>query len=116
MSAALFERAVEGRHEAISAGTTPAERVHPEVLEVMSEVGIDLSERVPRKLTTELAEQADVVVTMGCGDACPYIPGKRYVDWELPDPKGRPIEEVRATRDEIATRVAAMVAELDDPS
>ena len=116
MSAALFERAVEGRHEAISAGTTPAERVHPEVLEVMSEVGIDLSERVPRKLTTELAEQADVVVTMGCGDACPYIPGKRYVDWELPDPKGRPIAEVRATRDEIATRVAALVAELDDPS
>ena len=116
MSAALFDRAVEGRHEAISAGTTPAERVHPEVLEVMGEVGIDLSERVPRKLTTELAEQADVVVTMGCGDACPYIPGKRYVDWELPDPKGRPIEEVRATRDEIATRVAALVAELDDPS
>ena len=116
MSAALFERAVEGRHEAISAGTTPAERVHPEVLEVMSEVGIDLSERVPRKLTTELAEQADVVVTMGCGDACPYIPGKRYVDWDLADPKGRPIEEVRATRDEIATRVAALVAELDDPS
>ena len=116
MSAALFERAVEGRHEAISAGTTPAERVHPEVLEVMSEVGIDLSERVPRKLTTELAEQADVVVTMGCGDACPYIPGKRYVDWDLADPKGRPIEEVRATRDEIATRVAALVSELDDPS
>ena len=116
MSAALFDRAAAGQHEAISAGTTPAERVHPEVLEVMSEVGIDLSERVPRKLTTELAEQADVVVTMGCGDACPYIPGKRYVDWDLADPKGRPIEEVRATRDEIATRVAALVAELDDPS
>jgi arsenate reductase (thioredoxin) len=68
---------------------------------------------VPRKLTRELAEQADVVVTMGCGDACPYIPGKRYIDWDLADPKGHPIEEVRATRDEIATRVAALAAELD---
>ena len=113
MSAALFERAAAGRHEAISAGTTPAERVHPEVLVVMSELGIDLSDRVPRKLTRELAEQADVVVTMGCGDACPYIPGKRYIDWDLADPKGRPIEEVRATRDEIAARVAALAAELD---
>ena len=92
MSAALFERVAHGRHRALSAGTTPAERVHPEVLEVMSELGIDLSDRVPRKLTRELAEQADVVVTMGCGDACPYIPGKRYVDWDLPDPKGRPIK------------------------
>jgi arsenate reductase (thioredoxin) len=115
MSAALFERAAAGRHEAISAGTTPAERVHPEVLEAMSELGIDLSDRVPRKLTQELAEQADVVVTMGCGDACPYIPGKRYIDWDLPDPKGRPIEEVRATRDEIAARVAALAAELMRP-
>jgi arsenate reductase len=114
MSAALFERAAAGRHEAISAGTTPAERVHPEVLVVMSELGIDLSDRVPRKLTHELAEQADVVVTMGCGDACPYIPGKRYIDWDLADPKGRPLEEVRATRDEIATRVAALASELSD--
>ena len=113
MSAALFERAAAGRHEAISAGTTPAERVHPEVLEVMSELGIDLSDRVPRKLTRELAEQADVVVTMGCGDACPYIPGKRYIDWDLPDPKGRPLEEVRATRDDIARRVERLVSELD---
>jgi arsenate reductase (thioredoxin) len=113
MSAALFERAAAGRHETTSAGTTPAERVHPEVLEVMSELGIDLSDRVPRELTRELAEQADVVVTMGCGDACPYIPGKRYIDWDLADPKGRPIEEVRGTRDEISTRVAALAAELD---
>jgi arsenate reductase (thioredoxin) len=113
MSAALFERAAEGRHEAMSAGTTPAERVHREVVEVMNEVGIDLSDRIPRKLTTELAEQADVVVTMGCGDACPYIPGKRYIDWDLADPTGRPLEEVRATRDLIAAKVAELATELD---
>ena len=113
MSAALFERAAEGRHSASSAGTTPAERVHPEVVEVMREVGMDVAERVPRTLTRELAEQADVVVTMGCGDECPYIPGKRYIDWDLPDPKGRPLDEVRETRDDIARRVAELVAELD---
>jgi arsenate reductase (thioredoxin) len=114
MSAALFERAAGGRHRALSAGTTPAQRVHPEVVDVMREVGIDLSDRTPKRLTTELAELADVVVTMGCGDECPYIPGRRYVDWELEDPKGRPLEEVRATRDEIARRVEALVAELDE--
>jgi len=119
MSAALFERAAEGRHRALSAGTTPADRVHPEVVSVMREVGMDLADRVPRKLTRELAEQADVVVTMGCGDECPYIPGRRYVDWELEDPAGCPLDEVRATRDEIAHRVSGLVAELDlaaDPS
>ena len=113
MSAALFERAAAGRHHALSAGTTPAERVHPEVVEVMRELGIDLADRTPRLLTRELAEQADVVVTMGCGDACPFIPGKRYLDWDLPDPKGKPLAAVRATRDEIAARVEALVAELD---
>ena len=113
MSAALFEREAGGRHEAESAGTTPGERVHPEVVEVMRELGIDLSECRPRRLTTEAAERADVVVTMGCGDECPYIPGKRYLDWELEDPKGRPVEEVRRTRDEIARRVRELVAELD---
>lgn len=105
MAAALFERAAQGRHRALSAGTTPADRVHPEVVEVMAELGIDLSDRTPQRLTRELAEQADVVVTMGCDDECPYIPGKRYVDWELDDPKGRPLDEVRATRDEIARRI-----------
>jgi arsenate reductase (thioredoxin) len=105
MSQALFECAAAGRHTALSAGTTPAGHVHPEVVEVMQELGIDLSGRQPQLLTRELAEQADVVVTMGCGDACPYIPGKRYIDWDLPDPKGRPLQEVRATRDEIARRV-----------
>ncbi|MGA7703883.1 MAG: heat-shock protein HtpX [Solirubrobacteraceae bacterium] len=113
MSQALFESAAEGRHSAISAGTTPAERVHPEVVEVMRELGIDLSERHPRLLTPELAAQADVVVTMGCGDACPHIPGKRYIDWALPDPKGRPTSEVRATRDEIDQLVRSLVTELD---
>ena len=113
MSRALFERAAHGRHTADSAGTTPGERVHPEVVEVMKELDIDLSDQTPRRLTVELAQKADVVVTMGCGDACPYIPGKRYVDWELEDPKGRPIEEVRLTRDEIARRVAVLVSELD---
>jgi arsenate reductase len=113
MSQALFERAAGGRHTALSAGTTPAERVHPEVLAVMGELGIDLSDRRPRLLTRELAARADLVVTMGCGDACPYIPGKRYVDWDLPDPSGRPLTEVRATREEIQRRVAALLAELD---
>ncbi len=115
MSAALFERAAAGRHRALSAGTTPAQHVHPEVVTVMREPGfeIDLADRRPRLLTRELAEQADVVVTMGCGDQCPYIPGRRYVDWELPDPAGQPLAEVRATRDEIARRVEQLVAELD---
>lgn len=112
MSQALFERAAQGRHSALSAGTTPAESVHPEVVEVMRELGVDLAGRTPRLLTSELAERADVIVTMGCGDACPYIPGKRYVDWELPDPKGRPLAEVRAAREEIARRVDALLAEL----
>jgi len=112
MSKALFERAAGGRHEAESAGTEPAERVHPEVVEVMHEIGIDLSGRTPRKLTQEDGEWADVVVTMGCGDACPYIPGKRYVDWDLPDPKSLPLGEVRALRDDIAQRTEALAAEL----
>jgi arsenate reductase (thioredoxin) len=113
MSQALFARAAGERHDALSAGTTPAEHVHPEVVEVMAELGIDLSARQPVLLTRELAEQADLVVTMGCGDACPYIPGKRYLDWELTDPAGRPIDEVRVIRDEIAARVRALVDELD---
>ncbi len=113
MSQALFERAAAGRHSAASAGTSPAKHVHPEVVEAMQEVGVDVGGRHPRLLTRELAEQADVVVTMGCGDQCPYIPGKRYIDWDLPDPAGRPLDEVRDTREQIATRVEALVAELD---
>jgi len=113
MSEALFRRAANGRHEARSAGTTPGERVHPEVVEAMAELGIDLSDRRPHKLGQEDAEWADVVVTMGCGDECPYIPGKRYLDWDLPDPKGQPLETVRSTREEIERRVQALLAELD---
>jgi arsenate reductase (thioredoxin) len=114
MSRALFARAAGGRHRALSAGSVadPDGHVHPEVVEVMAEVGVDLSGVRPVRLTRALAEEADVVVTMGCGDACPYIPGKRYVDWDLPDPKGRPLDEVRATRDDIARRVDALLAEL----
>jgi arsenate reductase (thioredoxin) len=113
MSQALFERAAEGRHRGLSAGTTPADRVHPEVVEVMRELGVELADREPKLLTRELAEQADVVVTMGCGDECPYIPGRRYIDWDLEDPKGRPLDEVRATRDDIDRRVRGLVEELD---
>jgi arsenate reductase (thioredoxin) len=112
MSQALFERAVNGAHEAESAGTTPADRVHPEVVEAMRELGIDLENEEPKRLTREMAEAADVVVTMGCGDECPYVPGKRYIDWDLPDPKGLPLEEVRAIRDDIARRVRALADEL----
>jgi arsenate reductase len=115
MSRALFERAAGARHTADSAGSVadPAGHVHPEVVTVMRELDIDLANRRPQPLSDELAERADVVVTMGCGDACPYIPGKRYLDWDLPDPKGQSIASVRLTRDEIAHRVAALVAELD---
>jgi arsenate reductase (thioredoxin) len=113
MSQALFERAAAARHTAGSAGTTPAERVHPGVVEVMRELGIDLSSRRPRQLTTDMARRADVVVTMGCGDRCPYIPGKRYIDWDLPDPSDRPIDEVRAIRDDIDRRVHSLADELD---
>jgi len=114
MSEALFERAAAGRHAARSAGTTPGDRVHPEVVEVMGELGIDLADRVPRKLSTEDSLWADVVVTMGCGDECPFVPGVRYIDWELEDPKGRPLEEVRATREEIGRRVTELIDELGD--
>ena len=117
MSEALFTRAADGRHEARSAGTTPGDRVHPEVVAVMRELGIDLASRRPQGLTDELAPWADVVVTMGCGDECPYIPGKRYLDWDLPDPKRLPVDQVRVIRDEIADRVSPLAADLDgDPS
>ena len=112
MSQALFERAAGGAHRALSAGTTPADHVHPEVVAAMRELGIDLDDRKPQLLSRELAEQADVVVTMGCGDECPFIPGKRYIDWDLPDPHGQPIETVRTIRDEIAQRTRQLATEL----
>jgi arsenate reductase len=112
MSQALFARAAGDAHQAVSAGTTPADQVHPEVVQVMRELDIDLADRTPRLLTPELAKKADVVVTMGCGDQCPFIPGKRYIDWELPDPAGQAMERVRELRDEIANRVTDLVNDL----
>lgn len=113
MSQALFERAAGDRHEARSAGTEPATRIHPSVVTVMREEGIDLSRRVPQQLTDELARWADVVITMGCGDACPVIPGKRYIDWDLRDPKDLPVDAVRAIRNDIESRVIDLVKDLD---
>jgi arsenate reductase (thioredoxin) len=113
IASALFDRAAAGAHAARSAGSDPAEHVHPAVVEVMRELDIDVSDRVPHKLARADAEWAGVVVTMGCGDACPYIPGKRYVDWELDDPHGQPPERVREIRDEIERRVSQLVHELD---
>ena len=113
MSEALFERAAGGVHEARSAGTSPAEHVHENVVAVMREDGIDLSDRKPQVLTTDLAHWADIVITMGCGDACPVIPGKRYVDWDLPDPSGLPTTRVREIRDDIAERVGVLLESID---
>jgi arsenate reductase (thioredoxin) len=112
MAEALFRQAVHGRHEARSAGSRPADHVHPEVVDVMREVGADLGARRPHELDEADMRWAHLVVTMGCGDECPYIPGKRYIDWELDDPAGRPTAEVRRIRDEIGRRVEALVAEL----
>ena len=113
MSEALFLRAAEGRHEARSAGTHPAEHVHGSVVRAMREMDVDLSDRTPRLLTTDLAQWADVVVTMGCGDECPVIPGKRYIDWDLQDPKDVTIEQVREIRDDISRRVGDLMESLD---
>ena len=113
MSQALFELAADGRHEARSAGSDPGPHVHPEVVEAMHELGVEVADRVPHKLDRSDAEWADVVVTMGCGDACPVIPGKRYLDWNLTDPKGLPIEQVRVIRDDIRERIEKLVADLD---
>ncbi len=114
MSQALFEQVASGHHQSRSAGTRPAEQIHPVVVEAMREQGIDLSAGRPQKLTDDLAEWADVVVTMGCGDACPYIPGKTYIDWDLTDPDGKSLGEVRAIRDDIGTRVTQLARDLDD--
>jgi arsenate reductase len=111
MAQALFDQAAHGRHEARSAGSRPAARVHPEVVQVMRELGTDLAANVPHKLDRADMEWADIVVTMGCGDECPYIPGKQYIDWELTDPAGQPLDVVRGVRDEIRRRVAALLTE-----
>ena len=113
MAAAFFNRLADRTQaEAISAGTEPGLRVHPEVLAAMQEVGIDLSNAKPQKLTEELAKEARLLITMGCGDNCPFVPGLRRDDWPLRDPKGKPIDEVRAIRDEIRERVRSLLAQV----
>ena len=112
MAAALLQRYANGRVRVRSAGSEPAEAVHPTVVEALAEVGIDISAEVPKGLTDETVREADVVVTMGCGDACPVYPGKRYLDWELEDPAGKSLEDVRRIRDEIDRRVRALTNEL----
>ena len=113
IAAALLARRAGERVTVRSAGTAPADEVHPVVVEAMAELGIDLSRERPSPLTAEDARVADVVITMGCGDACPVFPGTRYLDWDLPDPKGQPLDAIRETRDEIERRVTALVGELD---
>ena len=112
MAAALLERYAEGRIDVRSAGSAPADSLNPAVVRVMADIGIDLVGRTPTKLVTEDVEASDVVVTMGCGDTCPVFPGKRYLDWELTDPAGRDLDEVRVIRDEIDRRVRELAAEL----
>jgi arsenate reductase (thioredoxin) len=112
MAAALLAHHGGARVVVHSAGSAPGETLNPAVVQAMAEVGIDISAERPKKLTDEMAQRADVIVTMGCGDACPVYPGKRYLDWELPDPAGRPVDEVRPIRDDIDARVRALLAEL----
>ena len=112
IAAALLERHTEGRVRVRSAGTAPADEIDPTVRDAMAELGIDLSAERPKRLEEDAVREADVVITMGCGDACPVFPGTRYEDWELPDPSGRGPDEVRAIRDEIERRVRRLASEL----
>ena len=112
MAAALLDHHAQGRVRVRSAGSAPADEINPAVRAAMDEVGVDLSRAFPKKLTTDAVEAADVVITMGCGDACPVYPGKRYLDWDLPDPAGLTVEQVRPIRDEISARVRALISEL----
>jgi arsenate reductase (thioredoxin) len=112
MAERLFRRSAAGRHEARSAGSQPGSRAHPVVLDALAELGIDAADHAPSLLDDERIQWADVIVAT-CDDACPVVPGKRYVNWNLPDPKGRPVDEVRELRDEIARRVEKLLAELD---
>jgi protein-tyrosine-phosphatase len=112
MAAALLAHHAHGRVTVRSAGSAPASAVNPAVVQVMDELGIDLSQEFPKKLTTDAVETSDVVITMGCGDACPVFPGKRYLDWQLDDPAGKPAEDIRPIRDDIDRRVRALISEL----
>lgn len=112
MAAALLDRHAAGRIRVRSAGSAPADEVNPAVVLAMAEIGIDITGEVPKQLSTEAVERSDVVITMGCGDACPVFPAKRYLDWTVPDPAGKSVEEIRPIRDELARRVRALVQEL----
>jgi protein-tyrosine-phosphatase len=112
MAAALLDHHASGRVHVRSAGSTPADEINPSVVAAMQELGLDLSRKFPKPLTDAFVQEADVVVTMGCGDACPIYPGKRYLDWELPDPAGKSLEEVRPIRDEIDRRVRTLLEEI----
>jgi protein-tyrosine-phosphatase len=112
MAAVLTESLSGGRVRVRSGGTAPAGEIHTAVVQAMAELGLDMSRQFPKPLTDDAVRASDVVVTMGCGDACPYYPGKRYLDWDLPDPSGQPIETVRAIRDDIRVRVEALLREL----
>jgi arsenate reductase (thioredoxin) len=112
MAAALLAHHARGRVDVYSAGTEPADRVNPAVVDVMAELGIDVSQEIPTRLASDDVRAADVVVTMGCGDECPFFPGTRYEDWVLTDPAGRPADEVRVIRDEIDRRVKELLTEL----
>jgi len=112
MAAALLDHHAQGRVHVRSAGSAPADTINPAVVEVMSELGLDLSKEFPKPLTDEVVQAADAVITMGCGDACPVFPGKRYLDWQLPDPHGQPVEVVREIRDDIDRRVRGLLADL----
>ena len=116
MAAGFLDRLGQGRVRVRTAGSEPADEINPPVVESMEEVGIDLSKEFPKPLTDEAVQGADVVITMGCGDACPIYPGKRYEDWELDDPSGKDIDAVRRIRDEIKQRVEDLVAGLEDVS
>ena len=115
MAAALLDCKAEGRVTVFSAGSEPAEQLHPTVVEAMKEIGIDLAGERPKRLEDRMVKEADVVITMGCGDACPIYPGKRYLDWKLDDPAGLPVERVRAIREEIDRRVRGLLDELLSP-
>ena len=116
MAAGLLDQLADGRVHVRSAGSDPADRINPAVVEAMAEVGVDLSKEFPKPLTDEVVRAADAVITMGCGDACPIYPGKRYEDWELEDPEGKDLETVRRIRDEIAERVSGLLEELTGPA
>ena len=113
IAAALLDHQADGRVHVTSAGSQPADQLNPAVVQAMAEIGLDISREFPKPLTDDKVQAADVVITMGCGDACPIYPGKRYLDWDLPDPAGLPVEQVRPIRDDIGRRVQALLAELD---